>query len=189
MSAKMDAYDDIQLIKLVRSGDRLAFDELYNRHWQLTYTRAFNLLRDREDSLDVCQSVFLWLWENRQAVHIRSTLEGYLYTAVKYKIANLIRHGKVRESFFEEIKHTDTSAFESHDLEVKELKSLIHQLIDELPPKCREVFRLSRQDHLSHKEIAERLAISEKTVDDHITRALKKLRGPLNRLASIFLTL
>lgn len=180
-------FTDERLIEMIRLDDRKAFDELYNRHWKYLFTAAFNTLRVREDSLDVCQAVFLWLWENRKEVSVKTSVQAYLYTSVKYKIANFIRNGKVRDSFFDELKRIDASAFEENELELKELKGLIAQLIGELPPKCKAVFELSRNEYLSHKEIAARLGISEKTVDDHITRALKKLRGPLNRLALLFM--
>lgn len=181
-----DDYTDEMLIVLIRDDDRAAFDELYNRHWKFLFTAAYNTLRVREDSLDVCQSVFLWFWEHRKEVNIKTSIQGYLYTSVKYKIANLIRKGKVRDNFFDELKQIDPAAFEENQLELKELRNLITQLINELPHKCREVFQLSRSQHLTHKEIALKLNISEKTVDDHITRALKKLRGPLSRLALLF---
>jgi RNA polymerase sigma factor (sigma-70 family) len=116
-------------------------------------------------------------------------LQGYLYTAVKYKIANLIRHGKIRETLLDNLLAADIIAEEIKELEIKELKNFITQLIEELPQRCREVFMLSRDEHLSHRQISERLGISEKTVDDHITRALKKLRTPLSRMATIFLSL
>lgn len=137
--------------------------------------------------MDICQALFVWLWENRLVLHITTTLKGYLYTAVKYKVANLIRNGKIRESLFDDLAPVDTLTYKSNELEIKELQGFIAQLIDGLPQRCKEVFLLSRNEHLSHKEIAVRLGISEKTVDEHIHRALNKLRLPLDRLAFIFL--
>ncbi|WP_316789139.1 RNA polymerase sigma-70 factor [Pedobacter frigoris] len=178
---------DERLMELISKDDRMAFNELYNRHWKFLFTSAFHILKDRDDSLDICQAVFIWLWEHRKEVNIRTNVQAYLWTSVKYKIANFIRNGKVRDSFFDELKQLDASSFQQNELEVKELRMLIEQLIGELPEKCQTVFKLSRNEQLSHKEIAERLSISEKTVDDHITRALKKLRGPLSRLSMLFM--
>lgn len=186
-SNQLANYDDESLIELMRSDNRQAFDELYNRHWKHLFTAAFNMLKVRDDSLDICQGVFLWLWEHRKTVNIKTNVQAYLYTSVKYKIANFIRNGKVRDSFFDELRDINTADFQDNYLEVKELKNLISVLINGLPDKCRTVFHLSRNENLSHREIALKLGISEKTVDDHITRALKKLREPLGRLAMLFL--
>lgn len=180
---------DSELIELLRTGNYGAFTEIYNRHWKFLFEAAYNVSRKREDSLDVCQSVFLWVWENRAQLKATTNLKGYLFTAVKFKIANQIRNGKYREGLFEDLEKIDSRVHQVDELEIKELKNFIAQLINELPNKCREVFLLSRTEHLSHKEIAERLGISEKTVDAHILAALKKLRVPLEHLALIFLFL
>jgi len=182
-------FSDQQLTSLLYEGDELAFTEIYNRHWQFLFTAAYNALRHKEDSLDVCQSIFMWIWENHKSIHIKTNLQAYLYTAIKYKIANLIRQGKIRESLLDDVMAAEIRADEKLELEVKELKNFIDQLVNELPDKCREVFLLSRNEHLTHRQIAERLGISEKTVDDHITRALKTLKAPLGKMASIFLSL
>jgi len=180
-------YTDDKLLEMMAADDRMAFDELYNRHWKSLFNSAYRTLKDREDSLDICQVVFLWFWEHRKTLKIKTSVQAYLWTAVKYKIANLIRNGKVKASFFEELKKVDVSVFVEKDLEIKELKLLIGQLTEQLPEKCKAVFKLSRDEQLSHRQIALKLGISEKTVDDHITRALKKLRGPLNRLAVLLM--
>ncbi|GAA3990038.1 RNA polymerase sigma factor [Mucilaginibacter dorajii] len=180
-------YTDQELITFLAQGDDSAYTEIYNRHWKFLFQAAYRANRNKEDSYDICQGVFLWIWENRAQIRPATNLKGYLYTAAKYKIANMIRNGKYRESLFEDLEIFDKRSYEVNELEIKELKNFIAQLIDELPDKCREVFLLSRKEHLSHKQIAERLDIGEKTVDSHIARALQKLRAPLNRLASIFL--
>jgi RNA polymerase sigma-70 factor (family 1) len=181
------SYSDTELLDKLRISDYAAYTEIYNRHWKFLFNAAYQTNRNKEDCYDVCQTVFLWLWENRAQVKPVSNLKGYLYTAVKYKIANMIRNGKYRESLFEDLESIDTHSYQANDLEIKELKNFIDQLIDGLPEKCRAVFLLSRQQHLTHKQIAERLGIGERTVDAHIAKALQKLRGPLNRLASIFI--
>jgi len=153
----------------------------------IDYKAAYQVSRHRADSLDVCQTVFLWFWENRATVQVMASVKGYLYNAVKFKLANLIRNGKVRETLFDDLEALDIHTYKSNELELKQLEAFIHQLIHELPVRCREVFLLSRNEQLSHKEIAERLGISEKTVEDHITRAIGKIRVPLERLATVFL--
>lgn len=178
---------DQELTVLLKDGDNDAYTEIYNRHWNFLFKAAYHASRNKEDCFDICQSVFLWLWENRAQINPATNLKGYLYTAIKYKVANMIRNGKYRESLFEDLESIDMRRYQVDELEVKELKNFIAQLIEELPEKCREVFLLSRTEHLSHRQIAERLGIGEKTVDAHISKALQKLRVPLNKLASIFM--
>src|SRR5690606_30780921 len=92
------SYTDEELTVLLRGGDNGAYTEIYNRHWKFLFQAAYRVAHSKEDCYDVCQTVFLWLWENRAQIKPATNLKGYLYTAVKYKIANLIRHGKYRES-------------------------------------------------------------------------------------------
>ncbi|WP_334641563.1 RNA polymerase sigma-70 factor [Pedobacter sp. CAN_A7] len=170
--------------------NRIAFDEIYDRHWPKLYQSSFNVCRDREISMDVCQEVFIWLWEHRNSVHMISSLKGYLCAAAKYKLISYIRKGKVKQDFFTKIKDLPDSYTIEENLEVKELQQIIGQITDQLPIKCREIFRMSRNEHLSNKVIAERLGLSEKTVENQITIALKKIRSALgNRSYYIFLLL
>jgi RNA polymerase sigma-70 factor (family 1) len=181
------ALSDAELIALIKADDHAAFNEVYDRYWKFLLQAVYQVSRHRADSLDVCQMVFLWVWENRAAIRVTASLKGYLYNAVKFKLANLIRNGRVRETLFDDLETVDVHTYKSNELELKQLQDFIRQLINELPSRCREVFLLSRNEQLSHKEIAERLGISEKTVEDHITRAIGKIRVPLERLATIFL--
>jgi RNA polymerase sigma-70 factor (ECF subfamily) len=180
-------HTDNELVNLLQDGDHASFTEIYDRYWKPLYNAAYQACRSREDSLDICQAIFVWIWDNRSIITIPTTLKGYLFTAVKYKVANFIRNGKVRQGFFENLASTDTQVYEENDLEIRELEIFIAQLINELPPRCREVFMMSRNEQLSHGEIATQLGIAERTVDEQIHRALKKLKTPLTKLATIFL--
>ncbi|CAL1518435.1 RNA polymerase sigma-70 factor [Chitinophaga sp. MM2321] len=176
-------YSDSELLDFVKSGDKAAFDEVYQRHWNVLFKSAYYLLQDKAASMDIVQDVFVWLWEHRDHL-VLTTLRGYLIMAVRYKVANYVRNSKVRTAFIaaqqlQEI--TDTS--EEWILELKELKAIIAHFTEALPSRCKEVFYLSRQEHLSNREIAHRLGISEKTVENQLTTALKKLRVRLGSMS------
>lgn len=178
---------DDELVAIVPKDDT-AFNEIYERYSSVLYRAAFNVLKEEEACLDVVQDVFVWFWENRSVLKINS-VKAYLLVAVKYKVANYIRNGKVRTSFYDRIPKLELDEqFPDEVLEVKELKEMIARFVISLPERCREVFELSRNEHLSNKEIAARLGITEKTVENQINKALKQLRKQLGRLSAfIFL--
>ena len=136
---------------------------------------AFYILHDKEACMDVVQDVFLWLWEHRQTVEIEQP-RAYLKAAVKFKIANYIRNGKVKDKMIENLCRQGQEPVETDLLELKELSQLVRQVVQGLPEKCREIYLLSRQEQMSNKEIAERLGISVKTVEAQMTIALKRIR-------------
>lgn len=167
---------DSELISLLKNGDRDAFSEIYSRHWNSMYRSAINVLREDESAMDVVQDVFMWIWNNKESLKIE-TLRSYLLSSVKYKVANLIRKGKARDRFFSFIEETELTEDPVTDwVEVKELRRVIQDCVDSLPERWKEVYELSRNEHLSNKQIAERLGISEKTVEKHITSSLKRIR-------------
>ncbi len=181
-----DFKEDDLLSKLSRN-DHNAFNEIYRRYWGDMFRSAYNILREKDDCMDIVQEIFVWLWEHRHTVRIIS-IRSYLLAAVKFKVANYIQKGKVRASFFDQLETMEEpQEWMSERIEVKELMTIITQFIDELPDKCRNIFVLSRQEQLSNKEIADRLNLSVKTVENQMTIALRKLRSSMKRISSFFL--
>ncbi|GAC1591518.1 MAG: RNA polymerase sigma-70 factor [Ginsengibacter sp.] len=174
-------YTDNELLGLLSQNDIEAFDNLYTRHWAEMYKYAFIILKEQDACKDIVQNIFVWLWEHRQVLEIH-TLRSYLKAAVKFKVANYIRSKKIRESFFEELADYSPPTMVSNAeemAEINELKTIIHQAIIVLPDKCRKIFRLSREEFLSNKDIADRLGISVKTVENQMTIALNRIRRTL----------
>ena len=176
-------FSDQELMKMIQKDDHHAFEMLYQRHWQKLYQSAFNICRDREICMDVCQEIFIWFWEHRNSVSSINTTYSYLLTAVKYKIISYIRKDKVKENFLITSKKPSESYTIEESIQVKELQSIISKFVGALPDKCKEIFKMSRHEYLSNKEIAGKLGISEKTVENQITIALRKLKGSLGNLS------
>lgn len=178
------AYTDHELLKLLSDDDRDAFDKIYARHWEDMFKTAFSLLRDTDASKDVVQDIFIWLWEHRHSLAIIS-LKSYLKTAIKFKVANYIRSGTFRESFFKELAAIDWAGVgisPDEELEIKQLTSIIQEAISTLPEKCREIFRLSRDAQLTNQQIAAKLNISVKTVESQMTIAIRRVRVGISQV-------
>ena len=175
---------DKTLIALLQQGQWAAFDELYNRYWEKLYHAAWNVLQDDESSKDVVQEVFTDLWTRRSALQI-DQVSAYLYKAVKNQVIMLIRRKKLRDSYLDRFNRIlETNAVEE-SVYRNELEKAFEQSLTTLPPRCREVFYLSRFQCLSNQEIARRLSISVSTVENQINKALKRLRFSLDRLTTL----
>lgn len=176
------------LLNLLKANDYNAFNEIYHRHASALYGAAYNIIRDKEICMDLLQDIFSWFWEHRDKWQL-SSCKGYLLTAVKFKAANYIRNNKFKSSLFQQLDGVHIPENKNEEMEVQELLSFVKNVTAQLPDRCREIFKLSRFDQLSNKEIAARLNLSEKTVENQITIALKKLRGKLANHYTIFLLL
>ena len=177
-----DHYSDEELLNALNESNVAAFDEIYQRYWADMFRSAYALLKDREASMDILQEVFIWLWQHKEDIQIVSSLKTYLSSSVYYKAANYIRQGKIRRAFFEELKAMPIEQAEEDQMEIKELKSLIIHHTNQLPEKCRQIYYLSRNEHLTNKEIATKMDISVKTVENQMTIALRRLRTSLKKV-------
>lgn len=178
---------DDELLALLKKSDSNAFAEVYNRYKVLLHTHAYKKLPDREEAKDIVQDVFTTLWKNREN-NAFNNLPGYLYTAVRNSVINHITRNGVKTRYITSIQNFSASGqiIADHLIREKQLAEIIEKEIEALPSKMRAVFELSRKEHLSHKEIAQRLDISEKTVDKQISNALKILKTRMGMAA--FLT-
>jgi RNA polymerase sigma-70 factor, ECF subfamily len=172
------------LFEKIREGDQEALKSLFSVYFPRLNDFARRVVRDDILSQDIVQDVFLQVWEKRagiQPVHI----EAYLFRLVRNRCLDHIRHIRVVsntlhalevDSRFEELYRIDFLGNEPYVLIEKELKDKIDQTIQELPERCREVFVLSRMEGLKNQEIANRLGISIKNVERHLTRAFRQFR-------------
>lgn len=175
-----ESFTDTQLISLLQNGDRGAFSEIYRRFWDKIFAVAYHRLPDRAEAEEVVQEVFLSLWKRRSTLQIRHTLHTYLSVATKYQIINRQSryYIKKNEISIEEVAEQGINTTQLWFSE-RELRQELDKHINELPQKCRLIFKMSRELYKSNTQIAEELNVSEKTVEAHITRALKILRGKL----------
>ncbi|GGB04516.1 RNA polymerase sigma-70 factor [Mucilaginibacter rubeus] len=183
-SLEIQLMTDEDLIALIRENDLGAFERIYNKYWSKLYLSAYNIIRDRQVAEDVTQEVLVNLWMKRANLKLTS-LNAYLYTSVRYQVFNVIRSGKIRADLFNRLEELFSNNGGEELLSEKEINRLLEQGIAELPEKCRQIFIMSRKEHLSTKEIAERLGIAPKTVENQLTVALNRLRKTLGDFVCI----
>lgn len=181
------AHDEKALLQLLAQGSQHALTVLYRSHWQSLFLSAYNILKDKKACEDIVQETFLQLWLRRENLAVRSSVKTYLSAAVRYQVFHYLRN-KSREPMLTE-KFTETAKNESSDAALlqKDFYRKVAEAVDDLPEKCRLIYRLSREEHLSHKEIAQRLNISCKTVENQLTIALRRLRLHLEEYALLSL--
>lgn len=182
---------DQELVSLIKVDDHGAFSEIYHRYSGLLYLHAYKRLNDREEAKDIVQELFTALWNNRTEFTLHTHLSGYLYTAIRNRVIKVISHKTVVSTYFSSLQTAfrQGNAVSDHLIREKELSHLIEKEINALPPKMRRVFTLSRKAYLSHREIAEKLDLSEATVKKQVNNALKILRAKLETLLFIGLFL
>ncbi len=183
-------YSDDDLITLLRQDDISAFTAIHSRYYGALYQHAYKRLPDRDTVKDLLQELFIHLWEKRKSMEIKGGLQAHLCTAIRNKVINIFKHEKVKSNYITSLinfEETDKSTADE-TVRTKELIALIKAEVNNLPPKMKMVFELSRDSNLSHNEIAEILKISPLTVRKQVNNSLKILRAKLaSHLLSLFL--
>lgn len=180
---------DEKLSILLFKGDSGAFEEIFNRYWLKLYAAAFKRVKSREVAEEIIQDLFTLLWTKRESIQIHTSLAAYLFTSVRYMVFNHIQKEIVRENYKDSFQAASIFCDNSTEETVflNELIRNIEKEVKYLPPQCRSVFELSRKENKTNREIAEVLGISEKTVEGHLSKAIKQLKVGLTdirRLAS-----
>lgn len=170
--------EDAPWVARLRAGETAAFDFLFRKYSSKLYYFVLRYLRQADDAESMVQDVFLRIWQGREALAPEQSFNSYLFAAAKNAVFNLHRKKLNEQAYTDYLLHFLNERDDSteHQLQVRELESLLQQAIDELPPRRREIFVLSRQQHLSNAEIANMLHLSVKTVENQMTAALHELR-------------
>lgn len=180
---------DDKLILLLKEDDHKAYAQLYDRYKFILHAHAVNKLRDREEARDIIHEVFTYLWAKRKQIEFTGSVFGYLCGAVRNAILNKISRERVHEKYHDSMKvfAQQEQCITDHLVRENLLREIIEQEIAMLPSKMKAVFIMSRNEYLSHKEIASALNISEQTVSKQITNALKILKVKLGLAIYLFI--
>lgn len=179
--------EERELISKIKVGDEAAFKELYKKYWPKVHNFSQLFLTSSSEIEEVVQEVFVKLWEIRYLLRPDDKFEGFLFIITRNLIFNQFRRSFNETNYKLTILRSINESYSiEEEMDTADLKIYITHLIEELPPRQKEVFIMSREKHLSYKEIALQLSISEKTVERHINEALKFLRKNIY-LLSLFI--
>jgi len=172
---------DQNLIRRLRKGDKIAFELIYNKFKEKLYYFTLRYIHTAIDSEEIIQNVFVSLWENRDALKEGHSLSSYLYKITINQIYNHLKHRAVRQKYFEQISRMETQEADDSQQHIyhMDLQGVIGKLMESMPEKQQFIFRLSRQDGLSNNEIAQRLGLSVRSVENQIYRAVKFIKSKL----------
>ncbi|MCB9225345.1 MAG: RNA polymerase sigma-70 factor [Crocinitomicaceae bacterium] len=170
----------------------IEFESIFRSHYEDLCAVANRYLEDLEAAEEIVQSVFVKFWEGRSEINIQSSIKGYLITAVKNNCLNQLKHIKIREEYkqFNQRELETSHVLADDEVEATELEEKIRASINQLPEARKKIFVLSRFEGLKYQEIADKLNISVKTVENQMGSAIKQLRTDLAEyLVSILIIL
>lgn len=184
-SVNLQFHSDDDLLLLLQKGEHHAFREIYKRYWDKLLYIAGKKLDDLSEAESIVQDVFVDLWQRRETLEIKQQLAGYLVVAVRYRILNFMARQQRAKTYMREAARNLESGDNSTEelLGFEDLRGWLEKMVASLPEKCRLAYRL-RGEGYSQREIAGYMKVSEKTVETHISRALKTLRAGLGQLIS-----
>jgi RNA polymerase sigma-70 factor (family 1) len=173
------------LLQKIQDGDQDAFKEFYHLQFFKLYQFAYSFVHSKEASEEIVNDVFLGLWQKKDTLNTINNIQVYLYVSVKNASLNYLR----KNNLFIPVSIDDLSvdhfplvADPELLLSQRELQQQIREAIEQLPPRCRLIFKLVKEDGLSYKQVAAILDISAKTVDSQLCLALKKLAAILQAI-------
>lgn len=169
---------ETDIVEALHQGNAVVFEQLFKDYYGRLCNYVNTILNDVDESEEIVQSTFIALWEKRESLVIHTSVKSYLYQAVHNQSLNKIKHNQVKQSHFEYVTaQNNVNVSDGYQSLVgKELGEMIGVAVESLPPQCRTVFTLSRFSGLSYAEIATRLDVSVKTVENHMGKALRIMR-------------
>ena len=182
--------DEIQCINSLKQGSYKAFSKLYDEYADYIFGFALRQLRNRDAAKDVVQDTFMKLWINRSMIDSTGNYKGFLYSIARYRIIDTLRQQMNEPKFEEYIEHCSEESTDISPEDImmyEEFLAVVAVAKNKLTPRERQIYELSRDALLSNRQIAEKLGISEQTVKNHLSSALRTLRESLNGLPIIFI--
>lgn len=175
-----------ELIQGLKSGDRTVFKRVFDTYYKTLVIASYQILKDENISKDAAQEVFLELWKNRAKLHNKVNLSPYLKRSVMNRSLNILKSRKHHISSGDApLAYIEANSLQpDQQYEQIEFTEVVHRAIDQMPERCRAIFMLCRMDGMTHKEIAEQLGISTKTIENQMTKGLKIIKNAISKYKS-----
>lgn len=173
------------LLVLLKAGDKTAFTSLYQQYAPSLTAFAASKISSLDEAKDIIHDLFVYIWDQRESIEITGSLKSFLFAAVRYRVIDHIRKNITRREYaamLQQLSDSVTTATED-ELVSKNLAHTLEHVVETLPSRTRQIYRLSRNRHLPVKEIASQLGLSEQTVKNQLSTALHHLRFSLDKLA------
>lgn len=173
---------ETQMVSHTTAGaeTEMIFEQVFKSHFKQLHAYAYTILKDEDEAEEVVQNVFYKLWEKKERISELQSLNAYLYRAVYNDSLNYLKHQKVKASYQSFAMHNNSEMDNSaSDKKLNELERRLSVALSELPEQCRTIFQMSRFEELKYREIAERLGLSVKTVENQMGKALRLMRTKL----------
>lgn len=175
--------DDIQLLEQLRSHDSLAFESLYSKYWKRLYDFARIKTHDADVAEEIVQDLFVTVWEKRESLQI-TNLQSYLFAAVRNRVIDYYK-----EKIFSELDSIEQPSAPDYPMFLDELEAAMQNAVARLPEKTKKIFVLNRFENKTARQISTLLHLPERTVEYHITLALRSLKELLREYIILFLAL
>lgn len=184
----LDIDNNKSVITALKAGEEKVFDAVYRHYFRRLCAFCSQYVSEQEEIEEIVQETMMWLWENRCSLLADLTLKTLLFTIVKNKALNRLSHLEIKRKVHQEIVEKFENEFDNPDFYLgNELLRLYEEALKQLPKEYREAYEMSRNQHLTHKEIAEKLNVSPQTVNYRIGQALTLLRVALKDYLPLFM--
>lgn len=167
-------------ISINKADSAVLFEQSFKENFKRLHAYACTILNNEADAEEMVQQVFYKLWEKKEKLHEIDSIAAYLYRSVHNECMNLVKHQKVKDTHREHSTYLNTDNTNAVDnAEARELKERLHYAMQQLPEQCRTIFQMSRFEELKYREIADKLGLSIKTIENQMGKALKIMRKQL----------